>query len=103
MPNTFWTGEHMYKNCSDIKEAMLKEFNGHDPLAEGHDLLKTMSNEELIKFALIACNGIGQAIKGSDYENPIEAMVYLNIGVIKAFDAYNNAKNTFIGPVAGNA
>ncbi len=76
---------------SDMVNKVKEIFDGRDPLAEAHGKMTSMDQEELISLVLIAANKIGTIIKGGDYEDAMDAAIYLGHGVEFIFSAYESA------------
>ena len=64
-----------------ITEKVIEFFEGKDPLAEANEKMKEMGHEELACLVFVAANKVGMLLKGSDYDDALDAA----IGAWKAF------------------
>jgi hypothetical protein len=90
-------------------EAIVKKviaiFDGRDPIFEANSKMATMSHTELTRLVLIAANRIGTLLKGGDYDDTLDAAIFLNHGVDTVFSAYEDAQMSVRATTAeiGNA
>lgn len=88
--------------AEDIIKALDTEFNGRNPLNELKEQLETMDKEDLIKMVLVSANKIGTALKGRDYENGLDALMYLNRGADILLSAFGIAEMDNTSNIAYN-
>ncbi len=76
---------------TDMINKVKDVFDGRDPLADAHARMTGMEQKDLIALVLVAANKIGTILKGSDYEDAVDAAVHLGHGVEIIFSAYESA------------
>ncbi|OQX06709.1 MAG: hypothetical protein BWK76_25845 [Desulfobulbaceae bacterium A2] len=67
-------------------------FGGRDVLAEAAQKINDMDIIELRQLAFIAMNRVGLLLKGRDYDNPLDALVFFSQAIDLVFLAYENVQ-----------
>lgn len=75
-------------NNGEIMAEIMSTFNGRDPLADLDTIVTSMTPEQKKQMILIACNQIGIAHKGSDYESNLDGVIHIGIGAERLINAY---------------